>query len=342
MQSPGWWRGADPRDCQHPVRVVYWATLEGGVTVPDHHDQHPHHEHHHHHGLPSRTGSRRALGLALVVTFAFFIIEVIGGIVANSLALLSDAAHMLSDAAALGLGLFAIWFAGKPPTLKKSFGFYRVEILAALLNGATLIGISIFILYESYQRLLAPPEVKGGLMMVVAVAGLVANVASALILSRGGRGEHSLNLRGAFLHVLGDALGSVGAIGAALVIQLTGWYAADPIISAVVAVFILFSSWNLVRESCDVLLEGTPAHLDLGDIQRAILAVRGVADVHDLHLWTITSGLVSMSCHIVAEPYSDAEQVLEDVNNLMRERFGVEHTTVQMESKEYCCACLPV
>lgn len=297
---------------------------------------------HHHHGLPSRTGSRRALRLTLAVTLAFFLLELVGGILANSLALLSDAAHMLSDVAALALSLFAIWFAGKPPTLKKSFGFYRVEVLAALVNGAALAGISLFILYESYQRLLSPPEVKGGLMLAVAVAGLFANLAGAFILGRSAHGEHSLNLRGAFLHVLGDALGSVGAIAAALVIQFTGWYVADPIISAAVAVFILVSSGRLVRESCDVLLEGTPSHLDLGEIERLLLAVPGVADVHDLHLWTITSGLVSMSCHVVVKPHSDPELVLAEVNNLMRERFGVEHTTVQLESKDYCCACLPV
>ncbi|MGH2562017.1 MAG: cation diffusion facilitator family transporter [Thermomicrobiales bacterium] len=274
----------------------------------------------------------RPLAVALGITGVFLIVEVIGGLLTGSLALLADAGHMATDAAALALALFAIWLARRPATPARSFGFLRVEILAALVNAGSLIAISIYVFWEAFQRLDEPPEIDSGPMLVVAVAGLAANAASAWVLSRGGGRQHSLNTRGAFLHVIGDMLGSVGAIAAAVIMLATGWRLADPILSAGIGLLILWGSWRLLRESVEVLLEATPAHLDAAEIRAAMTGVDGVIDVHDLHVWTVTSGLIALSGHIEVTGQRDWSGVLLDLANLLRDRFAIAHVTLQPEA----------
>jgi len=300
---------------------------------------HAGHDHGHSHGLSSDAlahrpseGARageRSLRWVLALTGVFMIAEVVGGVIANSLALLADAGHMLTDFAAIALSLFAIWFARKPPTPDKTYGYLRLEILAALLNGATLFVIAGFIFYEAYHRLLDPVPVQGGVMLAVAGAGLVVNIVAALLLHRAA-GE-SLNVRGAYLHVLGDLLGSVGAIAAALVILFTGWTPADALISVLVAALILFSSWKLLREAVDVLLEAVPSHIDMLEVQDAIDQIPGVDNVHDLHVWTVTSGFLAMSGHAVVSEPSDHQRILTEIHRRMMQRFGIRHVTFQLE-----------
>ena len=289
------------------------------------------HSHAGHNHSPGERVDRRPLRIALVITSASLIAELIGGLLTNSLALLADAAHMATDVAALGLALFAIWLAGRPATPQRSFGFYRAEILAALVNAGTLIAISIYIFWEAFHRIGNPPDVKSGPMLVVAVAGLVANGASAWVLMRGGGHEHDLNTRGAFLHVLGDMLGSVGAITAALIMIATGWYLADPILSAGIGLLILGSSWRLLRESVEVLLEATPGDIGPADVRAAMVEVVGVSGVHDLHVWTVTSGLIAMSGHVEVTGRRDWQAVLSDLTGLLRAEFGIAHVTLQPE-----------
>ncbi len=287
------------------------------------------HAHTHAHGAHARHAGKGALKWVLALLAVFLVGEVAGGIVAHSLALLADAGHMLTDVAAVGFSLFAIRFAQRPATAEKTYGYLRLEIIAALLNGATLIVISLFIFIEGYRRIRAPGEVHGALMLAVAAAGLAVNVVAALLLRRSS-GE-SLNVRGAYLHVLGDLLGFVGTIAAAVVILLTGWTVADPIISIGVGVLILGSAWKLVRESVEVLLEAVPAHIDLGEVRRVIDDVPGVEDVHDLHVWTVTSGVVAMSGHAVVHQPGDHQLALDEIHQRMRERFGIGHVTFQLE-----------
>ncbi|MFC4769881.1 cation diffusion facilitator family transporter [Effusibacillus consociatus] len=297
------------------------------------HDDHDHHSgfgHHHHHHAG---GNKKSLSIALVVTGGFLIAEVIGGLLTNSLALLSDAAHMFSDAAALGLSLLAIWFAAKPATLRRTFGFYRAEVLAALINGATLVLVSLYIFVEAYERFKNPPEVESGFMIIVATIGLVANLFSAWVLSRGGEHQHNLNVRGAFLHVLGDALGSIGAIVAGLIMMYTGWYYADPIISVVIGILVLLSSWRLLNETVHVLLEGTPRNMDIRKLKKAMLGVIGVKQVHDLHVWTVSSGFISMSGHVVISEERNSNIILRELESLLKEKFGLGHTTIQIETE---------
>lgn len=286
------------------------------------------HAHHDHESVSSKP---RALAIALGITLAFLIIEVIGGLLTGSLALLADAGHMATDVAALALALFAGWLARRPATPERSFGYRRAEVLAALVNGATLIAISIFIFWEAYRRVGETPEVDSGPMLAVAIAGLAANAASAWVLSRGGGHNHDLNTRGAFLHVIGDLLGSVGAIAAALIMLATGWYLADPLLSAGIGVLILWSSWRLVRESTEVLLESTPPHIDAMTVRRAMTTVPGISDVHDLHIWTVTSGLVALSAHVECERDREWNDLLVELAALLRERFGIAHVTLQPE-----------
>ena len=295
----------------------------------------PEHTHAEHENTLQRedSGQGRPLAIALGITLAFLIAEVIGGIVTGSLALLADAGHMATDVAALGLSLFAIWLAGRPATPERSFGYQRAEVLAALANAATLVAISIYIFWEAWSRLGEPPEVDSGPMLVIAIAGLAANAASAWVLSRGGGHQHNLNTRGAFLHVIGDMLGSVGAIIAAIVMLVTGWYLADPILSAGIGLLILWSSWQLLKESVDVLLESTPAHVDAIEVRTAICEVDGVAGVHDLHIWTVTSGLDAVSAHIEVEDMEQWHDVLVELARMLRERFGIAHVTLQPEDE---------
>ena len=280
-------------------------------------------------GAHAREAGKRSLVIVLVLTGTFMVAEFVGGLLANSLALLADSAHMLTDVAAIGLSLFALSFSRRPATSEKSYGYLRIEILAALVNAATLIVLALFIVVEAVERFRDPVEVEGGLMLAVATGGLVVNIIAALLLHRSA-GEN-LNVRGAYLHVLGDLLGSVGAIAAAAVILTTGWSPADPLISVLVAGLILFSSWSLLRESVDVLLEAVPRHLDLEEIREAIAEVDGVEAVSDLHVWTVTSGYFAMSGHVeVANPDRNPH-VLAAVHDRMHERFGITHVTVQVD-----------
>ena len=273
---------------------------------------------------------RRSLKIALFITAAFLVAEFLGALYTNSLALLADSGHMLTDVAALTLSLAASWFSTRRATPQKTYGFYRVEILAALLNGVFLVLIALYIFYEAYTRLLNPQPVKAGWMLAVASMGLFANIVSGYLLF--GTHQASLNVRGAFFHVLSDAIGSVGAIVASLAILLGGYTAADPTISAVVGVLILSSSWMLIRDAVDILLEGAPSHVNMVTLHDQLKCVDGVGSVHDLHVWTLTSGVLAMSCHVVMAGGSFSHSaVLTRVKALARERFRIDHTTVQIE-----------
>jgi len=285
----------------------------------NHHN--PQHDH--------KPSGKKRLTIALCIIGVWFLVELGGGIYANSLALLADAAHMLTDFAALGLSLFALNISTRPATHEKTYGFMRAEILAALANGVFLILISLYIFYESYQRFQAPPEVKSVPMLVIASAGLLANLVTAKLLF--GSRKENLNLRGAFLHVMGDTLGSLGAIAAGIMMAVWQWYLADPIVSIIVGGLILFSAWSLVKESVDVLLESTPRHLNISRILGDLGNMEGVVSVHDLHVWSIASGTTAMSCHIVLKSNEDAERSLAESSRLMRDKYGIEHTTIQIE-----------
>jgi len=277
---------------------------------------------------PARPESARALVWALVLTGVIAVAEVAGGLVSHSLALLADAGHMVTDAGALGLSLFALWIARRPATAEKSFGYYRLEILAALFNGALLIGVTIWIVVAALGRLHQPPAIRSGLMLAVAILGLAANVVAVVMLHRAR--DENLNTRAAYLHILGDTLGSVGTIAAAGVILATGWLPADPLISVVIAALILVSAVRLVGESVDVLLEATPQHVSLPELQGAIGAVAGVADVHDLHVWTVSNGIVAMSAHATVPDPGRHQAALEEICARVR-TFGIQHVTIQME-----------
>ena len=283
--------------------------------------------------------------IALGLTLAFLLVEAIGAVLTNSLALLADAGHMLSDTASLGLALFSLWFASRPRTPYRSFGYHRVEVLAALGNGVALWGVAAYILYEASGRLANAPEVHAAPMLAIAALGLLVNLAGMALL-HGGAGE-SLNVRGAFLHMLGDALGSVGAMSAAVLILLFGWFIADPIISIAIAALILWSSRTMVWQAVHILLEGTPHGVDLADLERTIAAAGGVAQVHDLHAWTLTSGYNAMSAHVVVTDSlsaADRDALLDRLRHLVPERFPIHHVTIQMEESSHCCdvAHLPV
>jgi cobalt-zinc-cadmium efflux system protein len=286
---------------------------------------------HHHHaaGSTAHPDERRPLRWALGITLLVLVVEVVAGIRANSLALIADAAHMASDVAALGLSLFALWFASRPATAERTFGFQRVEILAALINGAMLLVIAGLILAEAYRRLFAPPEVRAPLMLAAAVVGMVANLAAAALLAPAR--SAGLNLRSAFLHVVGDLAGSVGTILAALLIAFFDWRLADPVISVAVGALIIVSAWRLIRESAGVLLEGTPAGLDYEEIAGAMRAVPHVADLHDLHVWSITSGFPVLTSHVVITDDAGPEGVLSDLQEVLAARFGITHATLQLE-----------
>jgi cobalt-zinc-cadmium efflux system protein len=285
----------------------------------------------HHH---AHTNGKRNLKYALGITGVWFLIEAFGGFYVNSLALIADAAHMLTDLAALILSLFALKISSRPATPEKTYGYLRAEILAALANGIFLILIALFIFYESYQRLWAPPQIKSLPMLIIAATGLIANLVTAKLLF--GSRHESLNLRGAFLHVLGDTLGSVGAILAGILMIAYQWYLADPIVSAIVGSLVLISAWRLVSESVDVLLEGVPQHLDIAIILDELQGIPGTASVHDLHIWSIASNTTAMSCHIVLHPDVDPGAALNEASRIMRDKYGIEHTTVQVEM-EQCC-----
>ena len=297
-----------------------------------HHHQHDHHGHAHSHAHGD-VGERstRALRAALALTLAVLVAEVVGGWISNSLALLADAGHVLTDAGALALSLFVAWFSRQPANAKKTYGDLRWEILAALINGATLLGISVWIVIEAIARFRNPEPVGGPLMLVIATIGLLANVGAALMLHP--VGKSSLNVRGAYLHVMSDLLASVGTIVAAAVIALTGWLHADPLASLLTTALIVRGAWTLVRESVDVLLESTPSHISLNEVRAKLEGIAGVESVHDLHVWTVTSGVVALSAHAIVPDVSRQQQVLESACHLMS-HMGIDHCTIQIEQRE--------
>lgn len=280
----------------------------------------------------NRNSESRRLTWALVMTSVYFFAELAGGFLTNSLALLSDAGHMLSDIVALGLSLFAFRMARRPATNKRTYGYHRMEILAALLNGLMLWLIVGFIFQTAYNRFFDPPEVKSQAMVVVALMGLGVNIAAGFLLY--GSHHECLNIRGALLHVIGDALGSLGAIAAGLVMLFTGWYVADPLISLFIGLLILYTSWKLVRESVDILMQSVPKEIDLGEVQSAMEQVSGIVKVHDLHVWTVTSGIHTLTAHAVVNGGEDFHRVLNEVETMLRDRFRIEHTTIQLEVED--------
>ncbi|QYJ16793.1 Cadmium, cobalt and zinc/H(+)-K(+) antiporter [Rubrobacter xylanophilus DSM 9941] len=281
------------------------------------------------HAGHGREADRRSLAVALAITVSYTAAEVVGGLLTGSLALLADAAHMLSDNLSLGLALFALWLSSRPPTPERSFGYKRAEILAALFNGVTLVAISLWIFYEAYRRLQEPPQVMGGWVAAVAVAGLAVNAAAAWVLMR--PGSESLNLQGALRHVLADLLGSFGVLASGLIILLTGWYPADPLISALIGLLILASSWRLLRDSVNILLEAAPQGVDPAEIGRRMASTTGVAEVHDLHVWTITSGFPALSAHVLVSAGEDCHAKRRELEHLLREEYGISHTTLQVD-----------
>lgn len=285
-----------------------------------------HHEHDHAHYHAS---NRRRLIIVLALTVVYMIAEVGGGLLTNSLALLSDAGHMLADVAALVLALLALWFAARPITLKKTYGYYRMEILAALANGVALVVISLLISYEAIQRIKHPEVVGFRGLLLVAGGGLVINLISAWLLHSAS--AENLNMRGAFLHVIGDMLGSVGTIIAGFVIWQWGWTIADPVISVVICLLILYSSWQLIRESVNILLEGTPSHISIRAVIAVMHTVPGVTDVHDLHVWTISSGKEALSAHVTLEAGTTHRDTLEALQKRLRDEFNIGHLTIQIE-----------
>jgi cobalt-zinc-cadmium efflux system protein len=264
----------------------------------------------------------------LGLTATFMVAELVGGLLSNSLALLADAGHMLTDVAALGLSVFAISLARRPPSRKRTYGYVRFEILAALVNGAALLGISGLILWEAWERLRQPSAIDGTIMLTVAGAGLLVNIVGATLLHS--HAHDNLNVRGAYLHVIGDLLGSVGALMAGVIILTTGWMPIDPIASVAIALLILFSAWHLVREAADVLLESAPSHVDMQAILDDLGNIGGLEEVHDVHVWTLTSGFIALSAHGVIDDVTQHNRILNEVREKMRAR-GIEHVTFQIE-----------
>jgi cobalt-zinc-cadmium efflux system protein len=295
------------------------------------HEQGDHAAHgHHHHGLVSRGAEGGRLKWVLIITALFMIAEVVGGLLSGSLALLADAGHMFTDVAALALSLFAMRIAQRPPNIRRTFGYVRLEILAALVNGATLLLIAGIIVFEAWQRLRDPVAIDGSIMLGVATLGLGVNIIGALLLHS--HAHDNLNVRGAYLHVLGDLLGSVGAIAAGVIVLTTGWTPADSIISVVIALLILFSAWKLVREATDVLLESVPSHIDMEQVLEALAGIDGLDEVHDVHVWTLTSGFVAISAHGVIDDPTCHSRVLNEVRERVAS-YGIDHVTFQIEMR---------
>jgi cobalt-zinc-cadmium efflux system protein len=282
------------------------------------------HDHDH-----SRVASRRALALALVLTASYTVVEVVGGLFAGSLALLAHAVHMLSDNVALALALVAAWLATKPATPERTYGYKRAEVLAALANGVMLVALALWIFVEAGMRLRDPGDVLGGWMLAIALLGIVVNVAAGLVLSRAR--SHSLNVEAAFRHVFADLLGSVGVAVAAVVILATGWVEADPLVSILIGVLVLVSTWSILRDSTAILLESTPRGIDADALGQRLASAPGVVEVHDLHVWTITSGFPALSAHVLVSPGEDCHGRRRELERLLRDEFGIEHTTLQVD-----------
>lgn len=296
---------------------------------PNHSHDHTHDHSHTHDHTHERSTSHRVLLIVLALNVVYMLAEAIGGWWSNSLALLSDAGHMLADIAAIALSLFAAQFAARPATPSKTYGYYRMEILAALANGVTLIVISLLICYEAWHRLRQAETIEPKTMIAISLGGLIVNLISAKVLH--GAHTHDLNMRGAFLHVLGDLFGSLAAVVAGLLILWRGWLWADPIFSVVICVLIVYSSWRLVTEAVNVLLEGTPAHIDAAAVDAAMRTVNGVRDIHDLHIWTITSNRYAVTAHVVIAESETSYRILRELRELLARRFNLTHSTLQIE-----------
>lgn len=300
-----------------------------------HHHDHGHGHHHGHNHSHGHSANKKALLISFILITTFMVVEVIGGLLTNSLALLADAGHMLSDAAALGLSFFALKLGERKASQSKTFGYKRFEIIAAALNGLTLILISLYIFYEAFQRFANPPEVQSFGMLTISIIGLLVNIVAAWILMGGDK--ENLNVRSAFLHVLGDMLGSVGAIVAALLMIFFGWGIADPIASVIVAGLIIVSGWRVTKESLHILMEGAPAQIKLEDVKTSLGKIPDVKEVHDLHIWSITSGMPMLSCHLSITENGVHDQILQQAQTVLHDSFGIEHSTIQVEQSEKGC-----
>ncbi len=308
------------------------------MSVSHMHSQSHDHEHgeghghaHGHEKLRAAAGGQRDLLIALSITVLMMIVEVVGGLLSNSLALLSDAGHMFTDNLALLLSFFAMKFATLPATEKKTFGFYRLEILAALLNGIVLVLISLYIMYQAYLRMVHPQPVEGQLMLVIAIIGLVANVAGAFFLFK--HSHASLNIRGAYLHIVGDALASIGVVIGGVIIIYFGWYLIDPILSIIISLIIIYGSWSLVKESVNILLESVPSHIDIDTVSAEIAQVKGVREAYHIHIWAITSGVYSMSAHVLIDDQlvSGCRNIIDEIREILSKKFNIRHSTIQLE-----------
>lgn len=297
----------------------------------DHVHQHGGHNHHY-------SANKKALTLSFILIAGFMVIEFVGGFLTNSLALISDAGHMLSDAAALGLSLAALVFGAKKATPSKSYGYKRFEILAALLNGLVLIILAVYIMIEAVNRISTPQEVMGRNMMIIAIIGLIINIVVAWILHTQAATGENLNIRSAFMHVIGDLLGSVGAIIAGILIMCFGWYIADPIASIIVSILVLYSGWNVLKQSVDILMESKPSTIDSQKVIEALESITDVEEVHDLHIWLMTSDYPLMTVHLRVKSDSDRDHILEEAKALIQNRFQIRHITIQVEGRALCIA----
>lgn len=290
------------------------------------------HNHHHSHALDARRAdSRQRMTVALAINLAMLAVGVVGGLITGSLAVLADAGHVLSDVGSIGLGLMAAALAARAASSQRTFGFQRSEVLAAFLNGLALIAIAVLVIVAAIGRFSDPPEIEGWGVLGIGLFGLAGNVAATWVLARGDRTD--INLEGVLRHSVADALGSLAVVGSGAVILLTGWEAADPVASLLVALLILASSVRLVREPMDVLMEAAPAHLDVEDLARAMCEAPGVTSVHDLHVWTVTPGFVALAAHVVVEPGADRDAARRELEYVLSDRYGIEHTTLQMEEQ---------
>lgn len=317
---------AERKKGRKPSDAVSLPAMSAARPSPGGHS----HGHSHHHGIGA---NQRRLALTLALSVLYMLAEFFGGLYTGSLALLADAGHMLSDAAALLLSLFALWIAQRPPTPQHTWGYHRTEILAALANGATLVGISVYVIIEAVARFRHPEAVQAPLMMAIAGGGLLVNLISLRILS-GGK-SNNLNIRGAWLHVLTDAFGSVQAIVAGGLIWAFRWTWADPVASILISLLIIYSAWDLLRETIGVLMERTPRHIDVDEVKGTLSDIPGVVAIHDLHVWTITSGMESLSCHVVVEDEAPHGAMLSQVRTTLHDRFGIHHLTIQIEPAEF-------
>lgn len=326
-------------DRPHPHEKTTHPSREDGAlghgapwSDADHHQHKGHAVHGHGHGHDhTRGASARSLAIALALTTGFLIVEVVGGVLADSLALISDAAHMFTDAAALAIALLAIRMARKPADRLRTFGYHRFEVLAAAFNALLLLAVACYILYEAWRRLQQPPEIHSTLMIAVAAVGLVVNLISMRVLGSGQ--EHNLNMRGAYLEVWSDMIGSIGVIAGAVVIRFTGWTWVDPLLAVAIGLWVVPRTWTLLKSSINVLLEGVPEDVDAAKVQQALLDLPGVDSLHDLHLWSVTSGKNSLTVHLVcASKVDPVHQVMPAARAMLAKRFQISHSTVQCET----------